>query len=63
MKLKIFNSLITILAILGIFVIIGAVGKVDYMVSIGVDYPLWKICLTTLVGFIMIVPALIREVM
>ncbi len=63
MKLKIFNRIISILALVGIFVIIGAVGNVDYMVAIGKDYPLWKTCVTTLIGVIMLIPAVIREVM
>ena len=63
MKLKIFNYFITMLAIVGVFVIIGSAGTLDYMVSIGKEYPLWKTVLTALAGVIMILPAVIREVM
>ena len=57
---KIFNVMITMLAWLGVFVIIGAVGKVDYVTELGLDYPLYKTLLTVLAGFVMCIPAIVR---
>lgn len=57
---KILNVVVTLLAWLGVFVIIGAVGKVDYVAELGLDYPIYKTLLTVFVGFVMCVPAIIR---
>lgn len=63
MKHKLFNLFITLLAIAGIFVIIGAVGKMDYMVSTYQPYPLINTVKTLLTGMLMCLPAIVREVL
>ena len=62
MKRKIFNGFITILAIIGFFVIIGGVGTMDYMATIGEHYPLIETLKTMMVGFLFVLPAVVREV-
>lgn len=63
MKLKNYiNMGITISAIIGVIIFIGAVGTSDYMDELGLYYPLIKVVKTFLVGVLMGVPALIREV-
>ena len=61
-KLGVINWLVTLLAIIGMFIIIGAVGTMDYMVTIGKEYPMCETVKTSMVGIIMIAPAIIREV-
>lgn len=53
MKKKIFK----ILAVIGFMVLLGAVGKVDYMSEIHQYYPLSKTIITMCVGIILIIPA------
>ena len=62
MKLKIFNAFVTMLAVIGFFVFIGAVGNMDYMVEIGQDYPLIDTLRTIILGVLLILPAVVREV-
>ncbi len=62
MKRKIFNGLITALAVVGILTIIGGVGTSDYMVEIGQDYPSSETMKTLLMGALMVLPAIVREV-
>ena len=40
MKLNVLDKVINLLAVVGIFILIGAVGTCDYMVEIGEYYPL-----------------------
>lgn len=62
MKRKIFNFVITSLAVIGILTIIGSVGTADYMVEIGQDYPMSETMKTMLIGVLMVLPAVVREV-
>ena len=62
MKRQIFNYCITALAVLGIFVILGGVGTMDYMVEIGKNYPLSNTIRTIAIGVLMLLPAVVREV-
>ena len=62
MKRKVLNLAVTISAWVGVFIIIGAVGHVDYMAEIGQEYPIIKTVFTTLLGFVLCVPAIIRSV-
>ena len=63
MKLKIFNWLITLLAVFGVIMFVGAVGKMDYMVEVGMDYPIIETIKTIGIGILMVIPAVVREVM
>ena len=58
--MKFMNRLITMLAVVGIVILISAVGTCDYMVEIGKDYPLYKTLIQFLIGFACITPAFIR---
>lgn len=62
MKLKIFNIVLTVLAVVGFFIIMGAVGTMDFMVEQKVNYPMVNTIKTVAIGMIMMVPAIIREV-
>lgn len=62
MKLKIFNIVLTVLAVVGFFIIMGAVGTMDFMVEQKVDYPMVNTIKTVVIGMIMMLPAIIREV-
>ena len=62
MKRKILNLFITLLAVVGVFVVIGAVGTMDYMVDIGRHYSLFNTARTMIVGIVMCLPAIIRQV-
>lgn len=57
---KIFDWVITVLAIIGVFVFVGGVGKMDYMVEIGKYYSLSSTLKTLFVGVIMCLPAFAR---
>lgn len=62
MKLKILNALITTLTVIGIFVIIGAVGSCDYAVETGVDLPLTTTVNQMLIGLVCLSTNIIRGV-
>lgn len=62
MKLKIFNIVLTVLAVVGFFIIMGAVGTMDFMVEQKIYYPMSNTIKTAVVGTIMMLPAIIREV-
>ena len=63
MKSKLLNLCITLLAVIGVIICVGAVGTMDYMTELGRDYPLINTIKTTLLGIAFICPAVIREVM
>lgn len=63
MKLKILNTLVTMLAVVGVFIAIGAVGTCDYMVETGQYYPLSQTIKTLLFGCSLTIPAIVREVL
>ena len=55
---KTINRIITVLAVVGVIIIIGAVGKCDQVDS----YPLIEGIKTILIGCVLGLPAFIREV-
>lgn len=63
MKSKIIHYLISVLAVVGIIVVLGAVGSSDYAVEIGTDLPLWSTVKMLLLGVSFMTPAFLREVM
>lgn len=56
------NTIITVSAIIGFIIIIGAVGHCDYLFEMGSDVSILEFVRTTLVGCIFALPAFIREV-
>lgn len=56
-KSRLIRKSAIVLAGIGCFFIIGAVGHSDYMVEIGQDYPLYKTFIKMLIGCVMILPA------
>lgn len=63
MKKKVFvNRIITILACVGILFLIGSAGNVDYATEIGECYSLIDSIKLILVGIILLLPAILREV-
>lgn len=56
------NRGITASAIIGVIVIIGAVGNIDYLTTVGQDCNMFEVIKTTMIGLLLIVPAIIREV-
>lgn len=62
MKRKIFNLFITMLAVAGIVIFVGAVGMCDYTVEVGKHYPLLQTIMLMFVSGILCLPAIIREV-
>lgn len=62
MKLKILNAVLTVLTVIGIFVIIGAVGSCDYAVEMGMDLPLSKTLTSLLLGVSCLASNIIRGV-
>lgn len=62
MKRKIFNLFITMLAVAGVVIFVGAVGMCDYTVEVGKHYPLLQTIMLMVVSGILCLPAIIREV-
>ena len=62
MKRKIFNLFITMLAVAGVVVFVGAVGMCDYTVEVGKHYPLLQTIMLMVVSGILCLPAIIRGV-
>ena len=60
--MKTINTIITISAVIGIIIIIGAIGHCDYLFEMGKEVSLLEFAKTTLVGCIFALPAFIREV-
>ena len=63
MKQRIVNVFVTVLAIVGIFIFLGAIGNMDYSVEVGIEYPLIDTIKMLFVGLSMTVPAVVREVL
>ena len=63
MKQRIVNVFVTVLAIVGIFIFLGAIGNMDYSVEVGIEYPLIDTIKMLFAGLAMTVPAVIREVL
>ena len=62
MKLKkLFNTVITVAAVVGVVLYIGAVGTMDYKTTIGEYYPIRKTLITMGTGFALTVPAIVRR--
>lgn len=56
------NVLINTSLIIGVFIIIGAIGNDDSMVFSGIKYPLISTLKVIAIGFVMTVPAIVRGV-
>lgn len=56
------NYLRKVLAAIGVFLLIGAVGTSDYNTAAGLPDPLWKLFLMVGIGFLMIAPAFINYI-
>jgi hypothetical protein len=55
--LKVIRSITVIIAVIGVFVMIGGAGTSDLMVEMGEYHPLWKTALQMGVGLAMMTPA------
>lgn len=62
MSKKVVDTVITLLAIAGVIILIGTIGDVDYLTTIGKDCSIRKVVFCTILGISMIIPAIIREV-
>ena len=60
---KVFDWVVTILAVVGFFIFMGAVGTMDIMVEKKIDYPLLNTIKTALPGLLCMIPAIVREVL
>ena len=60
--MKTLNTVITVSATIGVFVVAGAIGNDDVMVMSHVVHPLKETLLTILFGAGMIAPAFLRSV-
>lgn len=56
------NFLRKALAVMGMFLLLGAVGTSDYNTAVGLPDPLWKIFIMTGLGFLLITPAFIYHI-
>lgn len=61
--MKSLNFLINVMACIGIFLLIGAVGTCDYMVEIGEYYPLSETIKLLFIAFLFEIPIIVREVL
>lgn len=61
METRIINRIITIMAVIGVIIFIGAVGHSDYMSECHKYYPLSSTVKNMLFGMLLIVPAIIRN--
>lgn len=59
---KILDGVVSILAVAGFFIFVGAVGTMDVMVEQKIDYPMIDTIRTLVPGLLLMVPAIIREV-
>lgn len=62
MVYKIFNWVVSILAVAGFFILLGGVGTMDFMVESKINYPMLDTIKTVVPGLLMMLPAIIREV-
>lgn len=60
MKSKIIDYVFAGLAVLGFFIIFGAIGTVDYYAEVGQYYPIGHMLKYSLLGLSLIIPAVIR---
>ena len=63
MKLKIFNFIITIMAIISVLIFIGAIGALDYNVEIGQEYSFINTIKLTILSVLFVLPAIVRDVL
>lgn len=59
---RVFDKLLVVLAIVGVFFIIGAVGSSDYMDAQLIEYPIINVLKMFGVGVLMILPVIVKEV-
>ncbi len=57
---KVFDYIFATLGCFGFLIVFGAVGHMDYMVEIGMDCSIAETIKTASIGFLMIVPMVIR---
>lgn len=62
MKKKTVDRIITVLACVGILLLIGSAGNADYATEVGEHYPLIDSVKLIVAGIIMLLPAILREV-
>ncbi|MBO6271720.1 hypothetical protein J6O48_02950 [bacterium] len=62
MKLRIFNIVFIVLAVVGFVIVMGGVGTMDFMVESGVDYPLINSIKTVGIGMLMMIPSGVKEI-
>lgn len=63
MKLKIFNFIITIMAIISVLIFIGAIGALDYSVEIGQEYSFINTIKLTILSVLFVLPAIVRDLL
>lgn len=54
--------IINVLACVGLFLFMGAIGTSDYMVEVGEYYPLSETIKLLIIAFILEIPIIVREV-
>lgn len=54
---KVIRNIAGIMAVIGFFLMLGAVGTSDYMDEIGVYYPIYKILPQMLIGVTLMLPS------
>lgn len=59
---RVFDRLLVVLAIVGVFFIIGAVGSSDYMDAQFIEYPVINVLKMFGIGVLMILPVIVKEV-
>lgn len=62
MKLRIFNIVFIVLAVVGFVIVMGGIGTMDFMVESGVDYPLINSIKTVGIGMLMMIPSGVKEI-
>lgn len=59
---KLFDLFLIVLAVIGVFFIIGSVGTSDYMDAQFIEYPVINVLKMMGIGALMILPIVVREV-
>lgn len=62
MKLRIFNIVFIVLAVVGFVIVMGGIGTMDFMVESGVDYPLINSIKTVGIGMLMMIPSGVKGI-
>lgn len=59
---KVFDVFLTVLAVVGVFFIIGSVGSSDYMDAQLIEYPVINVLKMFGIGVLMILPVIVKEI-